>query len=139
LEENINEPISSYSHGMKKKIQIISALMNPFDLLILDEPCRGLDIESIYIIKRLLKEFRDGNKAIFISSHDLLFVEEICTRMLILSNGILVDEGSVKELKNKYQSQTIEDVFLKAAMAKERGEKIESLLRDIKNNTKDIC
>lgn len=134
LEEDINHLISSYSHGMKKKVQMIASFLQDFDLLILDEPCRGLDIESVYILKKLLQQFQNKDKIILISSHDLLFLEEICQEMIIISRGNVLDKASPKLLKEKYQTDNIEEVFLRSTLMKEREKKIETLLFDISND-----
>lgn len=134
LEENIDHLISSYSHGMKKKIQIIASFIQDFELLILDEPCRGLDIESIYILKKLLQQFQKKDKIVLISSHDLLFVEEICHEMIIISRGKILDKSVPKLLKQKYQTTSIEEVFLKSTLMAEREGKIEALLLDFSND-----
>ncbi len=134
LEEDIDHLISSYSHGMKKKIQLIASFIQDFDLLILDEPCRGLDIESIFILKKILQQFQKKDKIILISSHDLLFVEEICNEMIIISKGKILDKGIPKVLKDKYRTTSIEEVFLKSTLMAEREGKIEALLFDFSNN-----
>ncbi|MDR1473276.1 MAG: ABC transporter ATP-binding protein [Lactobacillales bacterium] len=134
MDEDIFKPIASYSHGMKKKVQLISSFMMEFDLIILDEPCRGLDIESIYILKRLLKMVRDSKNMIFVSSHDLLFAEKICSKMIILLHGKMIDSGRIEYLKEKFNSTSIEEVFLKAVMTNKRGKEIENLLRNFEND-----
>jgi ABC-2 type transport system ATP-binding protein len=133
LKNDMDNLISSYSHGMKKKLQIISIIIRNFDVLILDEPCRGLDVEAVYILKKLIDEFKKKRKMILITSHDLLFVETICDRILIMTSGEIVENGTPEYLKSRYGKEKIEEAFLEAAFLKERGEKIDSLLENYFN------
>lgn len=130
LENDIDNLISSYSHGMKKKLQIISMIMKPFDVLILDEPCRGLDVEAVYILKKIVDSYKRRGKMILITSHDLLFIEEICDRILILTHGRVVGEGTPQEIKFQYKKNKMEEAFLEAAFLKERENEIDCYLKD---------
>ncbi|HGF7410589.1 TPA: ABC transporter ATP-binding protein [Enterococcus faecium] len=130
LEKDIDKLISSYSHGMKKKLQIISMIMKPFDVLVLDEPCRGLDVEAVYVLKKIVDSFKRKGKMILITSHDLLFIEEICDKILILTRGIVVGGGTPEEIKSQYKKNKIEEAFLEAAFLKERENEIDCYLED---------
>ncbi|MFA9379033.1 MAG: ABC transporter ATP-binding protein [Lachnotalea sp.] len=128
IDTYMNEPIKTYSHGMKKKIQIIAAFMVNSNVIILDEPYRGLDVESIIILKKLLKKYVSNGGSIIISSHDLISAEQICNRMAIILYGNLIELGSISELKEKYQTDDIDEVFLKCSLEKDRGDDIEKLI-----------
>lgn len=138
LKEDIHDLISSYSHGMKKKLQIISTIMRDFQVLILDEPYRGLDVEAIYIIKRIIYELKRQGKIILITSHDLLFVEEICDSISIISNGKILESGMPDMLKLNYRKEKIEDIFLEVAFLKERGDRLEKILNNFFNDYNSI-
>jgi ABC-2 type transport system ATP-binding protein len=109
IEENLNDLISSYSHGMKQKIVIISALIHKPKLLILDEPFVGLDPKAAFDLKEIMKEVTNEGTSIFFSSHVLEVVEKLCDRVGIIKKGKLVVCGSVDEIKGK---STLEDVFM---------------------------
>lgn len=94
--------IEKYSFGMKKKLGIAQAIINEPDLLILDEPTSGVDAESAIEIQRLLLELNRKGTTIFMTSHNLGEVEKICTRLAIMKAGMIVNEGTLAELKRKY-------------------------------------
>lgn len=107
--------ISGYSHGMKRKLQLIAAIMHSPDLLILDEPFRGLDPEAASVLRDLLKMFADSGGAVLIATHDMLRAELDCDRVLILNNGESAALGSPADLKTQHGGlDTLEAVFLHA-------------------------
>lgn len=109
LTGNLGSPISSYSHGMKQKLALISALMRRPKLLILDEPFVGLDPEASHLLKGFLKELCAAGGAVFFSTHVLEVAERLCHRIAIIQNGRLVREGPTAELVG---DSTLENVFL---------------------------
>ncbi|WP_039043366.1 ABC transporter ATP-binding protein [Sporosarcina sp. ZBG7A] len=94
--------VGKYSFGMKKKLGIAQAIINEPDLLILDEPTSGVDAESAIHIQRLLLDLNKKGTTIFMTSHNLDEVEKICTRLAIMKDGRIVNEGTLSELKQKY-------------------------------------
>lgn len=94
--------VGKFSFGMKKKLGIAQAIINKPDLLILDEPTSGVDAESAIQIQRLLLELNQKGTTIFMTSHNLGEVEKICTRLAIMKDGLIVNEGTLSELKKKY-------------------------------------
>lgn len=128
MEAYINEPIKTYSHGMKKKIQIITAFMVKSKVIVMDEPFRGLDVETTIILKKLIKQYAALGGSVIIASHDLVSAEKMCDRMAIVSNGHLMDVGTVDYLKKKYESEDIDEVFLKCALKDNRGDDIEKVI-----------
>ncbi|REB11627.1 ABC transporter ATP-binding protein [Sporosarcina sp. BI001-red] len=94
--------VGKYSFGMKKKLGIAQAIINEPDLLILDEPTSGVDAESAIHIQRLLVDLNKKGTTIFMTSHNLDEVEKICTRIAIMKDGRIVNEGTLYELKEKY-------------------------------------
>ena len=109
LLENLNNLISSYSHGMKQKLSLISAFIHEPKLLILDEPFVGLDPKAAFIVKQLMKELCDKGGAIFFSTHVLEVAEKLCNKIAIIKNGELVVTGLMEEV---IKDMSLEDVFL---------------------------
>lgn len=107
--DNLNDVISSYSHGMKQKLIIIGALIHKPKLLILDEPFVGLDPKAAFNVKQIMKELTDSGSSIFFSSHVLEVVEKLCDRVGIIKKGELVKIGTVEEIKG---DSSLENVFL---------------------------
>jgi ABC-2 type transport system ATP-binding protein len=126
----LNQVISTYSHGMKKKLQIISAFMLGSKIIVLDEPARGLDIESVISLKKLMRKFVTGGGAILLSTHDLISAENLCDRMCIIAGGKEITAGTPSELKTKWDGKDLEEVFMKSSLLSERGEKIEQIIND---------
>ena len=106
---NLGDLISSYSHGMKQKLAITSALIHEPKLLILDEPFVGLDPKSSKELKDIMKELCKNKTTIFFSSHVLEVVEKLCNRVGIIKDGKLIKVGTTKEITN---SEDLESVFL---------------------------
>lgn len=109
IKSNLGENISSYSHGMKQKLAIISALLHSPKLLIMDEPFVGLDPKAAHLLKQLMRQTCDNNGAIFFSTHVLEVAEKLCDKIAIIKNGKLIQSGSVEEVKG---NTSLEDVFL---------------------------
>lgn len=109
LINNLNDYISSYSHGMKQKLALISAFMHKPKLLILDEPFVGLDPKSSFIVKQEMKKMCDNGSAIFFSTHILEVAEKLCNKIAIIKNGELVVSGKMEEV---IKESSLEDVFL---------------------------
>ena len=105
--------ISSYSHGMKQKLAIISSLIHDPDLLILDEPMVGLDPKSSFNLKKIMRERKERGKMVFFSTHVMEVAENICDRIAIISKGKIVAQGSLDEIrKNLDEDKSLEDLFL---------------------------
>ncbi|GAA1089254.1 ABC transporter ATP-binding protein [Nocardiopsis composta] len=114
IEGDLHRQISEYSHGMKRKIQIIAATMHRPELLILDEPFRGLDPESAFVLRDLMETFVESGRSILVATHDMLRAERECQTVHILHRGVLVDSGSPADLRKKYGASDMETVFLEA-------------------------
>ena len=109
MEDKLNDTIDSYSHGMKQKIVLISALAHDPQILIMDEPFVGLDPKAVFDIKEILNEMVKEKKIIFYSTHILDVAEKLCSRVAIIKNGKLVKSGSMKEIKG---DKSLEKVFM---------------------------
>lgn len=112
LTDAFTSPMKSYSHGMKQKISIIGALIHDPKLWILDEPMTGLDPQSAYELKELMREHCDAGNTVFFSTHVLEVAERLCDRVGIISGGRLVLCGSLDELREKARDESLEEIFL---------------------------
>jgi len=99
FESALDVLIEEYSHGMKKKIQLMTALLIEPEILIIDETLNGIDIESLEITKILLKKYMKQNKTIIMCSHDLHLLEEVCNRVVVLYNGVVHIDKDMDEIK----------------------------------------
>ena len=109
LTSDLAQPISAYSHGMKQKLALISALIHNPKLLIMDEPFVGLDPKASYLLKEEMKQICENGGAIFFSTHVLDVAEKICDKIAIIKGGKLVVSGSMDEVKG---NTSLESVFL---------------------------
>lgn len=109
LTSDLAQPISAYSHGMKQKLALISALIHSPKLLIMDEPFVGLDPKASYLLKEEMKQICENGGAIFFSTHVLDVAEKICDKIAIIKGGKLVVSGSMDEVKG---NTSLESVFL---------------------------
>ena len=109
LTADLGQPISAYSHGMKQKLAIISALLHEPKLIIMDEPFVGLDPKASHLLKELMREMCDRGSAIFFSTHVLEVAEKLCDKVAIIKAGKLIRSGTMEEVKGDI---SLEDVFL---------------------------
>lgn len=109
LTEDLAQPVSAYSHGMKQKLAIISAFIHDPKLIIMDEPFVGLDPVASHQLKLLMREHCDKGGAIFFSTHVLEVAEKLCDKVAIIKNGKLVTSGTMSEVKG---DASLEAVFL---------------------------
>jgi ABC-2 type transport system ATP-binding protein len=108
-----NKLAGSYSHGMRQKLGLAAAMIGAPDVLVLDEPLNGLDVEMMRKLRGRVESERTEGKAILISSHVMSFTERVCNRVGIMKAGRLVAEGSPEELREmaKMSKEPFEDVF----------------------------
>ena len=109
LTEHLGQSISSYSHGMKQKLALISAWVHEPKLIIMDEPFVGLDPKASFLLKEMMREHCDRGGAIFFSTHVLEVAEKLCDKVAIIKNGQLITSGTMDEVKG---DDSLEDVFL---------------------------
>ncbi len=105
----LGNPISSYSHGMKQKLVIISALVHKPKLLLLDEPFVGLDPKASFQLKEIFQDMCHKGTAIFFSTHVLEVVEKLCNKVAIIKQGKIVASGNTQDI---IQNQSLEDIFM---------------------------
>lgn len=109
IEDNLNDEISSFSHGMKQKVALISALAHNPKILIMDEPFVGLDPKAVFDMKEIMKQMCKEGKTIFFSTHILEVAEKLCSRVAIIKQGKIVKVGKMSEIKG---DESLEQVFL---------------------------
>lgn len=109
LENNLLEPIRTYSHGMKQKIALIGALIHKPKLIVLDEPFVGLDPKAAFDLKEIIKELCQNGMMVFFSSHILEVVEKFCNKIAIIKNGQIVSSGLTDDVKG---DSSLEEAFL---------------------------
>lgn len=114
LEANMHQKIQSYSGGMKRRVNLIAGLLHDPQLLILDEPTVGVDIQSKQaIIDHLKKLNRERGMTILYTSHHLDEAEDFCTHIAIIDTGKLITQGATRALISQYNCKSIEEVYLK--------------------------
>ena len=106
---DLAQPISAYSHGMKQKLAIISALIHNPKLIIMDEPFVGLDPKASHLIKGIMRDICNDGGAIFFSTHVLEVAEKLCDKIAIIKGGKLIKCGTMEEVKG---DESLETVFL---------------------------
>lgn len=112
LTADLGQPISSYSHGMRQKLALISALIHDPKLIIMDEPFVGLDPHAAHTVKEIMRKMCDDGAAIFFSTHVLEVAEKLCDKVAIIKGGKLIKSGTMEEVKG---DTSLEEVFLDSA------------------------
>jgi ABC-2 type transport system ATP-binding protein len=124
----LDQLMETYSHGQRKKVQLIGALLHRPALLLLDEPLSGLDPEMAAIVKALLRGLRERGVGVLLSTHDLLAAEALCDRALFLDQGRIVASGECEALRARYTARNLEDAFLSAIGVADRLSEVEHVL-----------
>ena len=109
LTDDLAQPVNAYSHGMKQKLALISALIHDPKLIIMDEPFVGLDPKASHLLKGIMREICNQGGAIFFSTHVLEVAEKLCDKVAIIKNGVLVKSGTMEEVRG---DESLESVFL---------------------------
>ncbi len=112
IKNNLGDAISSYSHGMKQKLAVISAFIHSPKLIILDEPFVGLDPKAAHTLKLMMRDFCNDGGAIFFSTHVLEVAEKLCDKIAIIKDGKLIKSGNVSDVTG---DESLEEVFLELA------------------------
>ena len=109
LTKDLAQPVSSYSHGMKQKLAVISAWLHSPKLIVMDEPFVGLDPKAAFILKEMMREHCDKGGAIFFSTHVLEVAEKLCDKVAIIKQGKLIKSSTMEEVRG---DESLEEVFL---------------------------
>ena len=112
MEDYINKPVSKYSRGMKQKISIARSIIHTPSVMLFDEPTTGLDVSASRVVQDFILKFKEEGKTILFSSHSMKEVEKLCDRVVIINKGTLLENCTITELKEKYNNNDLEEVFL---------------------------
>ena len=115
IKDWLNKRTEEYSQGMRQRITIASAFLHDPQLIIIDEPMVGLDPQSAHIVKQVLKQKADEGKTVFMSTHSLNVVEEICTRVGIINNGAIIFDDTIEQLEKLKlaHNHNLEELFIR--------------------------
>lgn len=115
IKEWLNKRTEEYSQGMRQRITIASAFLHDPQLIIIDEPMVGLDPQSAHIVKQVLKQKADEGKTVFMSTHSLNVVEEICNRVGIINNGNIIFNDTIEQLEKMKlaHNRNLEELFIR--------------------------
>lgn len=124
--------LAAFSKGMRQKVQIASALLHNPDLIILDEPFSGLDVGAALMLRSVVKSLADEGRTVMMSSHVIEVVEQLCTDVVILSEGRVVAHDRVDRLRGLQQDQSLEHVFVKLAVHEDMAETTRAVLETVR-------
>jgi len=114
LKERIRDRVGTYSKGMVRKLLVARALMHDPKLAILDEPTSGLDVVNSMVVRDIIKGYARKGTTVLLSSHNMLEVEYLSTRVALIDKGLVLEVGTPSELKAKHAAANLEDVFVRA-------------------------
>ncbi len=120
--------LHSFSHGMRKKVQLVATLLHQPRLLILDEPTTGLDPEMIHLLKQILQEIKQKKIAVLLSTHDLYFAQQVCDRVCLIQKGMELIQGEVKWILKQCQSTSLEESYIQLTQSQDRQGQIHAIL-----------
>lgn len=112
LEKHLDKQIGDYSHGMRRKLQLVLALAHHPSCLILDEPLRGLDPEAAILMEATINQFRENGGGVLIATHDLLSAQNFCDYVVILSNGTVVAKGTPQSIISETKSKSLSEALI---------------------------
>lgn len=112
MRDALNDKILSYSHGMRQKVVLMGALIHEPQVWILDEPMTGLDPQSSFHLKQMMKEHAAKDKTVFFSTHVLEVAEKLCDKIAIINHGKIIYFGTLDDLRAGHGDQSLEELFL---------------------------
>lgn len=121
MNEYLNRRVGKFSRGMKQKVAIARSIVHEPGVMLFDEPTAGLDVTASRIVQDFILKCRQEKKAIVFSSHSMSEVEKLCDRIVIIHKGRILETGTVDDLKSKYNSDDMEDIFMR--LVGDKGEK----------------
>jgi ABC-2 type transport system ATP-binding protein len=132
LEDDQYQTLAAFSKGMRQKVQLASALLHNPELIVLDEPFSGLDVSAGLMLRSVITSLADEGRTILMSSHVIEVVEQLCTDVVILSDGRVVAHDRVDRLRRLQNDQTLEHVFVKLAVRESVDEAAKAILDTVK-------
>ncbi len=112
IRQSLGRPMREYSHGMRQKTMVIAALIHNPPAWILDEPMTGLDPTAAYELKQMMKEHAEKGNAVLFSTHVLEVAEKLCDRIMIISHGKSLYQGTVEGLEEQHPGKDLEEIFI---------------------------
>lgn len=122
MQDYMDKRVGKFSRGMKQKVSIARSIVHNPSVVLFDEPTTGLDVSAARIVQNFILNCKKENKAVVFSSHSMAEVEKLCDRVVIIHKGKLIEQGTIEELKQKYNNSDLEEVFVSLI---NRGEKYE--------------
>ena len=132
LEDDQYSTLSAFSKGMRQKVLLASALLHNPDLIVLDEPFSGLDVSAALMLRSVIRSLAEEGRTILMSSHVIEVVEQMCTDVVILSDGHVVAHDRVDRLRGLQQDQSLEHVFVKLAVRGNTEDSAKAILETVK-------
>ena len=132
LEDDQYSTLAAFSKGMRQKVLLASALLHNPELIILDEPFSGLDVSATLMLRSVIRSLADEGRTILMSSHVIEVVEQLCTDVVILSDGHVVAHDRVDRLRGLQQEKTLEHVFVKLAVREDMNVTAKAILDTVK-------
>ncbi len=132
LKPSMDSLLSSFSKGMVQKVLLTSALLHDPDILILDEPLSGLDVETGMVIKNVLQKLSREGKTVFFSSHVLEVVEKMCSRVIVIHQGRIVADDSVENLRTLMRLPSLGDIFKQLVIQKDTDKVADEVVKAMK-------
>ena len=132
LEDDQYSTLSAFSKGMRQKVLLASALLHNPDLIILDEPFSGLDVSAALMLRSVIRSLAEEGRTILMSSHVIEVVEQMCTDVVILSDGHVVAHDRVDRLRGLQQDQSLQNVFVKLAVRENTEDSAKAILETVK-------
>jgi ABC-2 type transport system ATP-binding protein len=118
---------------MRQKILLCAALLHDPEILLLDEPLSGLDVDTSILIKDLLTTLAESGKTILYSSHVLDVVEKVCHRVIVIDHGNIIADAPLEELKARTSQESLEDIFRKLTHSEDTKPKIEKVMEALQS------
>ena len=112
MEDFLDKRAGKFSRGMKQKVSIARSIIHYPSVMLLDEPSTGLDVSAVRMVHDFILKCKSEGKTILFSSHSMKEVEKLCDRVVIINKGKFIEEGTIAELKKKYNNDDLEDVFV---------------------------
>jgi len=132
LEDDKYSTLSAFSKGMRQKVLLASALLHNPELIVLDEPFSGLDVSAALMLRSVIRSLADEGRTILMSSHVIEVVEQMCTDVVILSDGNVVAHDRVDRLRKLQHDESLEHVFVKLAVRENTETTAKSILETVK-------
>ena len=131
LASEVQARVGTLSKGMRQKVLLAAALLHAPEMLFLDEPLSGLDVNAQLLVKRLMRRLADAGRTIFYSSHVMGVVQEVCDRVVILEAGRVALQGSVEEVRRAREGGSLERIFADVTSSGDEEARVEAIVSEL--------